>query len=792
MAGRVIDELVTIIRYNTSNRELRRAEQQVNDFTRNTQRRFASWGQNISKITKAATVVLGALGAGAFKVGAGEERSLLNLRTQLGLAAEEVESLKRPLRDISKETNRPLKELNDAIFSVRSAGLGGADAMEVLNASAKAAASGLGDTKSIALLAGGAVNTFGSDVLSGERAVEILLGTVKEGNLNAAELENTMGKGFTFVDQLGADLSEYGASIAGYTRTAQSASAATDAVAATFRALATPTTEGAKILKDVGFSVADVRRAVKEDGFLATLDRLRTALGGNEVKLRQLLGEANAVGFALHATGEGAAEYEQILAGVRDTVGDVSAGFEIYANSSVAQADEATNNLRLALSSLYSNVLVPLLQLFGKLPSAIQTVVLGMGAMQIASTVGLGPSVGGLVTSLGRFIVTLKTGAIWQSNFIVQLRLAAITVTNFAKKHVTRAVTSLKSFAATIWTSTITALIALGRRLAMASLAVLRFALKAIVAGISGVIAFGVALWASMIPPLIAATAAVTAFTLALLANPVVLIVVAIIGAFVALGFVIYKFRRQIVGALKTALAWARDNWPLLLGILLGPFGIAGAMIWKFRDQILGAFQDVWDWLRESPIFGPVIDGIQAIIDFVSELPERVVGILKDIPGMVADAIRDIPGLGDALNAFTGLSDKVGGFFGKEKESFDKGGIVPGPTGRPMLATVHGGEMIIPPSAGQMLLDMFQGFKLGAAGLPTPPPGAGTMYRQSINNRPTVNFSGDINITINTSPGADSGEIAEDVAQNIADAVDKAIGKTFRDIAHDFDGPIER
>ena len=34
MAGRVIDELVTIIRYNTSNRELRRAEQQVNDFTR--------------------------------------------------------------------------------------------------------------------------------------------------------------------------------------------------------------------------------------------------------------------------------------------------------------------------------------------------------------------------------------------------------------------------------------------------------------------------------------------------------------------------------------------------------------------------------------------------------------------------------------------------------------------------------------------------------------------------------------------------------------------------------------
>ena len=792
MSGRVIDELVTIIRYNTSNRELRRAEQQVNDFTKNTQRQFASWGQNISKITRAATVVIGALGAGAFKVGAAEERSLLNLRTQLGLTADEVEDLKAPLRDISKETNRPLKELNDAIFSVRSAGLGGADAMEVLNASAKAAASGLGDTKSIALLAGGAVNTFGSDVLGGERAVEILLGTVKEGNLNAAELANTMGKGFTFVDQLGADLAEYGASIAGYTRTAQSASAATDAVSATFRALATPSSEGAKILKEVGFSVADVRRAVKEDGFLATLDRLRTALGGNEVKLRQLLGEANAVGFALHATGEGAAEYEQILGGVRDTVGDVSQGFEIYANSSVAQADEATNNLRLALSSLYNSVLVPLLQLFGKLPSAIQTVVLGMGAMQIASAIGLGPSLGGLISSLGRFIVALKTGAIWNSNFILSLRLAAIAVRDFAVRLWTsgtaalgrfatsirtNAIPALSRFAATIWTSSVGALKGLVTNLARASLGMLRFAFKAIVAGISAVITFGVAIWASLIPPLIAATAAVVGFTLALLANPIVLIVMAIIGAFVALGFVVYKFRRQIVGALKTALAWVKGNWPLLVGILLGPFGIVGALVWKFRDQILGAFRDVWDWLRESPIFSPVIDGIQAIIDFVRELPGRVLGILKDIPGMVADAIRDIPGLGAALEVFTGIAGKV-------KERFDKGGIVPGPLGRPLLATVHGGEMVLPVGASRVIAQMLEGFRLGPAALPQAPYHYGQMYRSSVVNRSvTVNINMNEPIVIHT-----QATDAKGIAQEIGEAIEDKI----RNVAYDHDGPVER
>ena len=303
----------------------------------------------------------------------------------------------------------------------------------------------------------------------------------------------------------------------------------------------------------------------------------------------------------------------------------------------------------------------------------------------------------------------------------------------------------------------------------------LRFAGRAIVAGISAVITFGAAIWASLIPPLIAATAAVVGFTLALLANPVVLIVAAIIGAFVALGFVVYKFRRQIVGALKTALAWVKGNWPLLVGILLGPFGIVGALVWKFRDQILGAFRDVWDWLRDSPIFSPVIDGIQAIIDFVRELPGRVLGILKDIPGMVADAIRDIPGLGAALEVFTGIATKV-------KERFDKGGIVPGPLGRPLLATVHGGEMVLPVGASRVIAQMLEGFRLGPAALPQAPHYYGQMYRSSVTNK-SVTVHIHEPIVIHTE--------ATD-AKGIAQELGEAIQDQIRNVAYDHDGPVER
>ena len=232
----------------------------------------------------------------------------------------------------------------------------------------------------------------------------------------------------------------------------------------------------------------------------------------------------------------------------------------------------------------------------------------------------------------------------------------------------------------------------------------------------------------------------------------------------------------KVISTIKAVWNWAKGNWPLLVGILLGPFGIVGALVWKFRDQILGAFRDVWDWLRESPIFGPVIDGIQAIIDFVRELPGRVVGILKDIPGMIADAIRDVPGLGAAIDAFTGIAGKVG------KAVFAEGGIVPGPLGRPLLATVHGGEMVLPVGASRVIAQMLKGFQLGPAALPQAPYHYGQMYRSLVDNRSvTVNITEPIVIQTQATD-----------AKGIAQELGEAIQDQIRNVAYDHDGPVER
>ena len=767
MAGQVIDELVTIIRYNTSNRELRRAEQQVNDFTRNTQRQFASWGQAISKITRAATVVIGALGAGAFKVGAAEERSLLNLRTQLGLTADEVEELKAPLRDLSKETNRSLKEVSDAIFSVKSAGLETADALVVMDQSAKAAASGLGETKPIALLAGAAVNSYGAAVLDGKRAVEILLSTVKAGNLDAAELATTFGRTFEFANKLGVGADQVGTAIAGYTRGGQNASQATDAVRASLVALLAPSAEAEKILSGVGLSVEDVHRNLREEGFIQTIRMLGDELEGDTTQLRRLFGDVNAVGFALSASGPKFHEYMGIQADIRASTDSVNEAFEIYANSSVAQADEATNNLRLALSSLYNNVLAPLLQLFGKLPSAMQTVVLGMGAMQIASTIGLGPSIGGLVTSLGRFIVALKTGTIWNSNFILSLRLAAINVRGF-----------------------------------VASLSLAK------VAQLAGAAATGIA------------SAATWAFNAALLANPLTWIVLAIVGLIAALVLLVKhwdtvkrvvrdffdRYGNYVLAALAVAMPfigiplliarnWSRivgvvrgvwdsvvgifrDHWAKILAVIFPAVGLP-ILIAQEWDQIVGFVGDIW-----NRVYDTVKGWIEAIISFIKEIPGKVKDAVKDIPNMVTEAVKDIPVVGQVVNIVGGVADKAKGFLGGIDKVFTgaEGGVVPGPQGRPVPAIIHGGEMVLPQGASNVLAQMLEGFQLGPAALPQAPHYYGQMYRSSVTNR-TVNINMNEPIVIQTQ-ATDAKGIAQELREEIQDQVSN--------IAFDHDGPVER
>ena len=138
-----------------------------------------------------------------------------------------------------------------------------------------------------------------------------------------------------------------------------------------------------------------------------------------------------------------------------------------------------------------------------------------------------------------------------------------------------------------------------------------------------------------------ALTAAQWALNAAMYANPIGLIVLAIvagIAALIAIGYVIWKFRDQIIGALGMAWNWVKDNWPLLAGMLLVPFtgglSLLIPLIWKYWDEIVAVFNAIVTFITDIDLFAAgkaflrsFVDGFLSVKDF---LIDAVSGVLDE------------------------------------------------------------------------------------------------------------------------------------------------------------------
>ena len=682
-------------------------------------------------------------------------------------------------KDVARETRFSAKDAAESYFFLASAGLDAKQSIEALPQVAQFAQAGMFDMAQATDLLTDAQSALGltvkDDVTVNMQNMVRVSDTLVQANRQANATVQQFSEALTnragaALRALGKDVEEGVAVLAAYADQGEKGQRAGEQLNIVLRDLQKSVLDNRSAFDQAGVTVFDAGGEMAnlgeiigdlEDHLAGLSDEQKrvalTTLGFQEESLASLT--------TLLGTSDAIRDYETAL---RDATGTTQSVAGKQLQSLAAQFDLLRSDVEVTMIGIGAAI-SPVEALFGPLSATLSWVsglfesnnrfariaaqgvaILGGGLVVLSGVLfGAALAVRGYSFALTTLKIRQMIAILWNSNFILSLRLAAIAVRDFAVR---------------LWTSGTAALRALGRRLAMASLAMLRFAGRAIVAGISAVITFGAAIWASLIPPLIAATAAVVGFTIALLANPIVLLVAGIIAAFVALGFIVYKFRRQIVGALQTAWSWIRSNWPLLASILLGPFGIVIAAVWKFRDQIIGAFVSIKDG---------IIEAWRAAVDFVLAQFQR---------------IKDIPGVGLALDAVSRARDLIPGFaqggiaagaVGKAREilHYAQGGVVPGPLGRPVLSLVHGGEMVLPPAVGQML----EGFRLGAADLPTAPPGAAQMYRQSSVDNRRVEINGPIIIQTNAT---NAREIAQELRQEIQDHI--------RNIAYDHDGPIDR
>jgi len=285
-------------------------------------------------MTTTVSLPLVLIGGAAVKMAASFEKSMSKIEGQVGIAADKVQAMKKDVLALAGPTARSPQELADALFFVTSAGLRGADAMEVLRKSARGAAAGFGETKVVADLVTSATNAYGISNLSAAQAMDTLAAAVREGKSEALDIADSMGQVLPIASNLGVSFNEVGASIASMSRTGTVAKTAVIQLRQILFSILKPSQMSEDAFKAMDTSSAKLRDVLRgENGLLNVLSFLKDELNADDQAMAKAFPNVRALSGALDIMGANAEENIGIFKRMRDNTGDADAAFDAAAKT---------------------------------------------------------------------------------------------------------------------------------------------------------------------------------------------------------------------------------------------------------------------------------------------------------------------------------------------------------------------------------------------------------------------------------------------------------------------------
>ena len=252
----------------------------------------------------------------------------------VGVAAAQVNKWKDELKDLSNALGVAPQELAEGLFFITSAGLRGTKAIKALNAAAKASVAGLGSVKVVADALTSALNAYGDANLTAEKSASILVATVREGKAEADAIAGALGQVLPVAAELEVSFDQVGAAIAAMTRVGLDANISVTALRSTLSAILKPSSQAAKVAKDMEFSFDLIRKSLREKGLLATLRELKVRLAASGQTMEKLFPDVRALTAVLTLVGKNAEAVEGIFKSL------ASEGVEALANAYGVAAEE--------------------------------------------------------------------------------------------------------------------------------------------------------------------------------------------------------------------------------------------------------------------------------------------------------------------------------------------------------------------------------------------------------------------------------------------------------------------
>jgi len=377
------------------------------------QRQMQRTGRNMSRVGRqmsvGITLPLVAAGTASVKMAADFEQSMSKIVGLVGVASKEVQGFTKDVKNLAGQTARSPLELADALFFVTSAGLRGQDALNVLEASAKASAAGLGETKIVADLVTSAVNAYGVANLNATQATDILVSAVREGKAEAVDLASSMGQVLPIASALQVSFDQVGAAVASMTRTGTNAATASIQLRQILASLLKPSNQAEEAMIGMGTSSAELRKQLREEGLISVLGFLAEQMKTNEQAMAEVFPNIRALSGALDIMGGNAEENVAIFQRMTDTAGTLESAFKTASETASFKFNKALAELKVAGIELGEQLLPIAIDLVNAMRSLAEwfTGLSDAGKKMALSIAGILAVAGPLLVILGSMAVAI-------------------------------------------------------------------------------------------------------------------------------------------------------------------------------------------------------------------------------------------------------------------------------------------------------------------------------------------------------------------------------------------------
>ena len=371
-------------------------------------RQFSARAKTLgSSLTTSLTLPLALIGGASVKMALDFDKSMTKIKTLVGVASDEVDAMGSAVKRLAVDTGVNANDAADALFFITSAGLRGADAMAVLEASSKASAIGLGEVKTVADAVTSAVNAYGKENLSAESATDVLTAAVREGKLEADSLAQSMGKVLPVSSQLGVGFEEVGAALAAMSRTGTDAAMATTSLRGILSALLNPSSQAEEELHNFNLSAQGLREQLKEEGLLSVLKTLTERFGDNQEAAGKVFGNVRALTGVLDLMGNNVGTTEQIFARMSDTTGTLNTAFTELEDELSFKFKKSLEAVRTSFTELGKTLAIAILPAIQKLSGFLTTTINKFNNLD-TSTQNLILTLVGITAALGPAILVIS------------------------------------------------------------------------------------------------------------------------------------------------------------------------------------------------------------------------------------------------------------------------------------------------------------------------------------------------------------------------------------------------